>query len=172
MLRCATSRNRLTRCAGGVWEGERYYALENTGRELDESTVGVTALLLRECREIMGGDRSRLMRSIGGGAKSSDWLQIKADVLGAPVMVPTHGHGAAVGAALLAALEQGAVDEQFIRERGRSARAAYEPDLGRHARYTDRLAELQQLRSAVRDIRDQGSAAAEQPSINREKTSA
>jgi ribosomal protein uS17 len=41
------------------------------------------------------------VRSVGGGAKSHTWTQIKADVLGVPIEVPRIGHGAAAGAALL-----------------------------------------------------------------------
>ena len=47
------------------------------------------------------------VRSVGGGAKSHTWTQIKADVLGIPIEVPRIGHGAAAGAALLAGMATG-----------------------------------------------------------------
>jgi xylulokinase len=47
----------------------------------------------------------------GGGATSDTWLQIKADVLGVPVVRPESGHGAAEGAALLAGRALGLFDD-------------------------------------------------------------
>lgn len=111
-----------------------------------------TALALRECLERMypPGTGVRLLRCLGGGANSSDWLQIKADVLGCSVDVPENGHGAAVGAGLLAGLATGhfgGVAE--LRPRAESARARFVPDTDRHAAYTDRLASFVALRDAV-----------------------
>lgn len=67
--------------------------------------------------------------STGGGAASSAWLTIKADVLGVPVVRPESGHGAAHGAALLA----GAAVGEFASfdaalDQSRAIEARYEPD--------------------------------------------
>ncbi|MFB3902518.1 MAG: FGGY-family carbohydrate kinase [Acidobacteriota bacterium] len=47
------------------------------------------------------------LRSIGGGARSDLWLQIKADVCGRPIEVPVVREAAVLGAAMLAAAGYG-----------------------------------------------------------------
>ncbi len=47
------------------------------------------------------------LRSIGGGARSDLWLQIKADVCRRPIEVPVVREGAVLGAAMLAAVGHG-----------------------------------------------------------------
>jgi len=44
-----------------------------------------------------------LVRSLGGGAQSDVWLQMKADMLGIPVERPRNAEAASLGAAMLAA---------------------------------------------------------------------
>lgn len=110
-----------------------------------------TALALRECLEQMRPqDAQHRLRCIGGGAKSYDWLQIKADVLGHSVDVPECGHGAAVGAGLLAGLAVGhftKIDQ--LRARTDASRMRVVADLDKHAAYTRRLESFTALRSAV-----------------------
>ncbi|HIE14974.1 TPA: hypothetical protein EYP70_06850 [Candidatus Bathyarchaeota archaeon] len=48
------------------------------------------------------------LRAIGGGAKSSFWLQLKADVTGKMVVAPNVTEAAALGAAILAGVGSGA----------------------------------------------------------------
>ncbi|WP_189054003.1 xylulokinase [Longimycelium tulufanense] len=115
-----------------------------------------TALALRECLERMrprtapGSGRPSPLRCVGGGARSREWLQVKADVLGHEVEVPAQAHGAAVGAALLAGLgiDHFAGVEQ-LRPKSRSSRARYLPDPGLHAAYTRRLTSFLALRDAL-----------------------
>jgi xylulokinase len=47
------------------------------------------------------------LRVIGGGSKSAAWIQMRADVLGKPVSVPTTLEAASLGAAILAAASVG-----------------------------------------------------------------
>ena len=51
-----------------------------------------------------------LYKAIGGAAKSPVWMQIAADILGAPVAITTVTEGAALGAALLGAKASGQLD--------------------------------------------------------------
>ncbi|HVX43115.1 MAG TPA: FGGY-family carbohydrate kinase [Mycobacteriales bacterium] len=83
--------------------------------------------------------------ALGGGARSRHWPQIKADVLGRPVRVPVTGHGAAYGAALLAAVGAGVLDFTDL-PRNPPAAATFEPDARRHAAYTRRLPLVTALR--------------------------
>lgn len=63
------------------------------------------AYLLRDNVEVLKklGAQITEIRSLGGGAKSDLWLQIKADVLGIPVVVTKCEEATALGAAVLAA---------------------------------------------------------------------
>jgi sugar (pentulose or hexulose) kinase len=93
------------------------------------------------------------VRSTGGGAKSPLWLQIKADVLGVPVVTLEVEDTAVLGDAILAAVASGAFDnlddatEHMVRVRGRIepnvvARAAYADAYGRYRTTYDRLYDL------------------------------
>lgn len=53
------------------------------------------------------GVATQTVRSLGGGAKSELWLQIKADVLGRVVETPACGEAASLGAALIAGASTG-----------------------------------------------------------------
>ena len=54
-----------------------------------------------------GGVQIDVLRAIGGGAKSSLWLQLKADITGIPVVVPKVTETAGLGAAVLAGVGAG-----------------------------------------------------------------
>jgi xylulokinase len=49
--------------------------------------------------------------AMGGGARSDLWLQIKADILGVPILRPRHTEAASLGAALLAARSVDLIDD-------------------------------------------------------------
>lgn len=57
------------------------------------------------------GVGARELRVLGGGAKSRLWSQIKADVCQMPVVMPSHGEAAVLGAAMLAAVGCGMHDD-------------------------------------------------------------
>jgi len=74
--------------------------------------------------------------STGGGASSDAWLQIKADVLGIPVLRPTSGHGAAQGAAMLAGVATGLIASfEDLRGTATQIDAEFAPDGARHDAY-------------------------------------
>lgn len=88
--------------------------------------------------EVLGDLRP--VRSVGGGAKSETWTQVKADVLGVPVTVPRLGHGAAAGAAMLAGMATGLwPDEEAARSLVAGEGRTFEPDPRMTARYAERL---------------------------------
>ena len=77
-----------------------------------------------------------VLRVVGGGANGNTWNQIKADVTGLPVEVPPRPPVQPVGAALLAAVGAGLVDDLADAARLRCHPGArFQPDAGRHARY-------------------------------------
>ncbi len=76
------------------------------------------------------------LRVVGGGARGRTWNQIKADVTGLPVEVPSGTRGATVGSALVASAGMGILDglAESVRRRY-SAEERFQPDPARHERY-------------------------------------
>lgn len=89
-LTMATGRGDILR---SILEGETFYFAETLSR-------------LRE----LGLETSRFVAT-GGGARSDEWLQIKADILGAEFVRPAFVEAGTLGAALLAALGAGEIDD-------------------------------------------------------------
>jgi xylulokinase len=80
------------------------------------------------------------VRSVGGGSKSRSWTQIKADVLGVPVVVPRLGHGAAAGAAMLAGMATGLWPNlETVRALVAEEGTKFEPDPELNQEYAKRL---------------------------------
>ncbi|RWZ68239.1 xylulokinase [Labedella populi] len=77
--------------------------------------------------------------AIGGGASSSVWLQIMADVWGVPVRRRTVvEEGNSLGAAVTAAVGLGLVDDFGAARDLSEVTAEFTPDAGRHTSYRDR----------------------------------
>lgn len=99
----------------------------------------------------LGIDTSEFVAT-GGGAKSDAWLQIKADIFGAPIVRPAVTECGALGAALLAGTATGAFKsaaeavECFVRRE-----RVFDPDPARHALYRERHALWEGLYPALRD---------------------
>jgi xylulokinase len=87
------------------------------------------------------------VRSIGGGARSPLWNQIKADMLGIPVRRVEVDETATRGAALLAASAVGAIDVDAVATDVPMS-APFAPDPESHAFYADRLALYRRLADA------------------------
>jgi xylulokinase len=87
------------------------------------------------------------VRSIGGGARSPVWNQIKADMLGLPVRRVEVNETATRGAALLAASAVGAIDVDAVATDVPMG-APYVPDPDGHAFYADRLTRYRALADA------------------------
>jgi xylulokinase len=84
--------------------------LGHTLGDLYRALLEALSFSLRENLELMerSGFRLERIRSIGGGARSDLWLQMKADVTGLPVDRPACTEAATMGAAMLAATGAGA----------------------------------------------------------------
>lgn len=65
------------------------------------------AFLLRHIVDLSGGAPPKELLALGGGAKSPLWLQIIADVMGLPVLVPRVVETGTLGAAILAGVGVG-----------------------------------------------------------------
>ncbi len=128
-LKTGTTRGEIFKC---LLESITYYFVDSL-------------VALRE----LGVDASSFTAT-GGGAKSDNWLQIKADIFGVPFIRPNMTEAGVLGAAILAGLGTGiyataneAVAQVVSRDR------VFEPDAGRHAIYVERAALYRQLFPAI-----------------------
>ena len=75
---------------------------------------------------------------MGGGTKSPLWNQIKADVLGIPVLIPEASIGAPFGDALLVGMGLGLYDNiHNTVKKMVKIKKVYEPDMQNHRRYSE-----------------------------------
>jgi xylulokinase len=104
--------------ARGVFYG---LTLAHTRDHMTRAVLEGSAFALRDILEAMkaAGLEVRRLTIVGGGAKGPLWRQVKADVTGLPVRIPTSVETTATGAAILAAVASG------LHERVADAAAAF-----------------------------------------------
>jgi xylulokinase len=92
--------------AKGVFYG---ITLQHTRPHFVRAILEAVALMLRENVELLQelGVSVRELISLGGGARSDLWLQIKADVTGIPLRTPDCEEATSLGVAVLAAVAVG-----------------------------------------------------------------
>jgi xylulokinase len=100
-----------------------------------------------------GGVVINELRAIGGGARSDLWLQLKADILGVPVVAPAVTEAACLGAALLAGVGAGVYPDAV----GAAASVfkparIFQPDPERRVLYDRRYAVYRSVYPAVAPI--------------------
>jgi sugar (pentulose or hexulose) kinase len=95
----------------------------------------------------------RSMRITGGGAKSSTWVQLKADIMGKPIASLHVSEGTSAGAAILAGLGIGEFDslEEAVAQWVK-VKEVFEPDPKKHALYEERFEIYKKIYPAVREI--------------------
>ncbi len=95
----------------------------------------------------------REIRAFGGGARSSMWLQTKADIYGKPVVAMDVAEAPCLGVALIAGVATGVYSDiddglaQMIR-----ARQTYEPNAALHAQYMERAALFAQVYPTLAEL--------------------
>jgi xylulokinase len=102
-----------------------------------------TAFALRHNVEVaqQAGIPIREVRSIGGGTRSALWNQIKADVLGIPILLPEASVGAPFGDAILAGYGLGMYPDLLKSVRAMvKIKTGYEPDAATHERFQQQYA--------------------------------
>jgi xylulokinase len=139
--------------ARGVFYG---LTLAHTRAHLTRALLEGSAFALRDILEAMrnAGLEVRRLTIVGGGAKGALWRQIKADVTGLPVRVPTSVETTATGAAILAAV--GAGVHASVAE-AVDAFVAYQPeeevpDPDRQAAYDDAYRRYRELYFALKPV--------------------
>jgi xylulokinase len=110
--------------ARGVFYG---LTLAHTRAHMTRAVLEGSAFALRDILEAMvaAGLGVRRLTIVGGGAKGALWRQIKADVTGYPIRVPTSVETTATGAAILAAVASGV--HRSVAE-ATTAFVSYEPE--------------------------------------------
>jgi xylulokinase len=136
----------------GAWAG---LSLEHDRRHLLRSILEGVAFSFRSVHELLAVDgvAAREVRVVGGQARSALWNQIKADVLGRPVLVPEVIEGPVVGAAILGAIGLGAYRgrEEAVAAMVRIAER-FEPDATAVRVYDELFTSYQQLYPALHQI--------------------
>lgn len=92
--------------ATGVFWGLRaeHDAVDMAGAVME----GVAFVLRKNCERIAScGAAPTAIVAIGGGAKSTVWCQMQADITGVPVLIPEEKEAACLGAAMIAAVSDG-----------------------------------------------------------------
>ena len=122
--------------ARGVFFG---MSLATSKGALVRSILEGAAFALRHNVEVAAraGARVREMRSVGGCSRSDVWNQIKADVLGMPVVIPRASVGSPYGAAILAGMGAGVFPDvaTSLADMVHLDRR-FEPDPANHEKYT------------------------------------
>jgi ribulose kinase len=144
--------------ARGAWWG---LTLAHGPGHLVRSIYEATSFGTRHILEDLAGHGFAVRRLFagGGGAKSSLWLQIQADVLGQPVHLPREAEACALGSALVAAVHSGhfADLDEAARQMVQIA-TVVEPQAGRKQAYDDfyakYLATYPALKRLMHDVAD------------------
>jgi xylulokinase len=117
-----------------------------------------TAFALCHNVELAGraGIRLSEIRSVGGGARSHLWNQIKADVLGIPVSLPEAAVGAPFGDAVLAGMGLGLYPDvrRALRDMVKM-RTRFEPNMENHSRYQETYRIFRRLYEHLRNDFDE-----------------
>lgn len=93
------------------------------------------------------GVRVLEIRSVGGGAKSDIWNQLKADIFGRPLLFPSVNESSSFGAAMLAAIGVGLFKDykEAVSAWVRLKPECNEPNPGRHEQYAELLSMFKEL---------------------------
>jgi len=139
--------------ARGVFYG---LTLAHSKAHMTRALLEGSAFALRDILEAMraAGLEVRRLTIVGGGAKGALWRQIKADVTGLPVRVPSSVETTATGAAILAAVGAGLHNsvaeaaQAFVRYRP----GEHAPDPQRREIYDGAYARYRELYFALKPV--------------------
>jgi xylulokinase len=143
---------RFNHSARGVFYG---ISLHHTQAHFVRAVLESVAFMLRENVELLHdmGVEAQSLISLGGGARSDQWLQIKADVMGIPVVPAACEETTALGVAILAAVALGIYPDIPVACRNMvRTRETIEPDPGVAAVYEAAYKRYLELYDALEDL--------------------
>ncbi len=89
---------------------------------------GVAFVLRKNCEAITEkGTKLTSIIATGGGAKSAIWCQLQADITGLPILIPEEKEAACLGAAIIAAVADGAIPDLETAAKGIKMKNRFEP---------------------------------------------
>lgn len=148
-----TNAPEFDREACGVFYGLRQ---EHTAFHMAKAVMeGVSFVLRKNCDDIISkGTKIDCIIATGGGAKSPVWCQMQSDITGLPVVVPKVTEAACLGAAMIAAQNDGrypdltAAAEQtvtFVRQYSPNATPELEKAYRKFCKLYDAMLEIEKL---------------------------
>ena len=149
-----------------LWHTEArgvFFGLSLASRKADilRSILEGTAFALRQNIETArdAGLAINTVRSVGGGARSSLWCRIKADVLGLPIEVVKDSGGAPFGAAVLAGTGCGLISDpsHFLRKVV-EVEETYQPNLRLSDGYSQRYHHFCNLYTSLKELYNDAAA--------------
>jgi xylulokinase len=151
-----------TRARGACVGLRREHGRSDLYRAVLEGTAYEMEFIRRAAEEATGTPITRLAAA-GGGTRNRRWMQIKADVMGIPLVVLPQAEAVALGAALLAGLGGGVYGsvEEVAEQVGRGewdtdAPGVYLPDRERQRAYQQRYDAYMALQEPLRAFYQQG----------------
>lgn len=130
-------------------------SMDTTRAQLTQAIMEGVAFAMRDSVEIARelGVQIRTTKICGGGAKSTVWKQIFADVIGIPVQAIAAEEGPGLGAAMLAAVGCGSYSSvEEIAKTVVRVTETVEPELEAQARYEERYQKFRQIYPALKNI--------------------
>jgi xylulokinase len=143
------------RLRGGWVDMSWSHGIGHLYRGVLEAVALEYGIYLQQLESLYGAGRASVVRVTGGGEKSAVWNQLKADVLGVPIVQIKGGGGAPLGSALLAGFGVGLFRDldgaagQWVK-----TGSVTEPDARRAAVYRERLERYRHLLAAL-DAREE-----------------
>jgi xylulokinase len=136
----------------GAWIGASWsHTQAHFFRAILESIAYEYAYYLGILRELIPDLRMVEARAVGGGARSADWNQIKADVLGVPYQRLAGNEFGTWGAAMIAGKAAGVIDNlaEHARRTAVPHGGAIQPDCQRHEAYEPLVQKYIQLQEML-----------------------
>lgn len=139
----------------GAWIGASWsHTQAHFSRAILESIAFEYAYYLSILRELIPDLRMVEARAVGGGARSADWNQIKADVLGVPYQRLAGNEFGTWGAAMIAGKAAGVIDNlaEHARRTAVPHGGAIQPDRQRHEAYEPLVQKYIQLQEMLHEF--------------------
>ncbi len=129
--------------------------LGTTKAEVTRALLEGLTYEMRMCVDLLkqAGGQVSVLRATGGGAKSPYWLQIKTDILGIPIAVPSVSEAGCLGCAILAGAATGVYPS--IKEAAQEIakiETTYEPNSENHKIYSERYELYNEIYPKLKDL--------------------